>query len=769
MPEKVLFGHYEITTRDDGSLVELGRGAMGITYRAWDTSLECPVALKVINTSQLHSPSAGQRLVREARAAARLRHRHVASVFHLGIEKDVYFYAMELLNGETIEARVNREGPLDVVTTVRVATQVARALNAAQEHQLVHRDIKPANLMLVVEDDEAIVKVIDFGLAKGAAAAGAAKDDPDSIPGFVGTPQFASPEQMQEKELDGRSDIYSLGVSMWFMLTGRVPFGGPLAQVMSHQLNAEPPFAMLGHVPPPLVAVLRKMLAKTPARRPQSAAALRKMLEKVLEEIGGPGATAAARGLSAGTTPRREKYSTTFRTGVVLQGRYRILGEVGEEKLGRAFQVEDAELLRESRLVIVHRHLWDDAAAFVPFQDEVARAVPLEHPNLLRVYGLEAANPGHLLLLEWTNGFSLLSLLRNRRKLDAAEALPLLKHAATGLDYAIRTGLKQVSLSLSETLVHFPDTQNVPSQTLLIERPVADWPGFHVRLQPLAGVRGPMPDETWGGDQTVVGGVLPRPSAADDLHGRYLRELGTLTYELLGGTRRFGDRYVPLAAITEEGNEVLRRALMSPESFATARRFYDELHCAEGGREDTPERATSEDIRFQCGNCGQWMVIDAQARGADIECPTCGKISTVEPPAPVSTAAGAARSKPKILLVEDNEMSRDMLSRRLQKRQYDVVLAIDGVEGLQMAQLERPDLILMDMNLPLISGWQVTRQLKSMPEMQHLPIIALTAYATAGDEEKAREAGCDDFEAKPLELPRLLQKIKMQLLNVKQA
>src|SRR3954468_15710529 len=106
MPEKVTFGHYEITTRGDGSLVELGRGSMGITYRAWDTSLECPVALKVINTAQLQSPSAGQALVREARAAARLRHRHVASVFHLGVERDVYFYAMELLNGETIEARV---------------------------------------------------------------------------------------------------------------------------------------------------------------------------------------------------------------------------------------------------------------------------------------------------------------------------------------------------------------------------------------------------------------------------------------------------------------------------------------------------------------------------------------------------------------------------------------------------------------------------------------------------------------------------------------
>src|SRR5213075_2037867 len=124
------------------------------------------------------------------------------------------------------------------------------------------------------EDDETIVKVIDFGLAKAGAAA-----TPDSAetPGFMGTPHFASTEQMQERELDGRSDIYSLGVSMWFMLTGRVPFGGPLAQVMSQQLNMEPPYATLAHVPPLVVALLRKMLSKNADERPSSAAALRKL------------------------------------------------------------------------------------------------------------------------------------------------------------------------------------------------------------------------------------------------------------------------------------------------------------------------------------------------------------------------------------------------------------------------------------------------------------------------------------------------------------
>lgn len=179
----------------------------------------------MINTAQLQSPSAGQRLVREARAAARLRHRHVASLFHLGMENDVYFYAMELLNGETIEARVQREGPLDPASTLRVATQVARALNAAQEHHLVHRDIKPANLMLIREDDEMIVKVIDFGLAKSGTAA--PSRPAEAIRGFVGTPHFASPEQMQELELDGRSDSYSSFLRMTVVAAG-APLSAPL-------------------------------------------------------------------------------------------------------------------------------------------------------------------------------------------------------------------------------------------------------------------------------------------------------------------------------------------------------------------------------------------------------------------------------------------------------------------------------------------------------------------------------------------------------------
>ena len=118
---------------------------------------------------------------------------------------------------------------------------------------------------------------------------------------------------------------------------------------------------------------------------------------------------------------------------------------------------------------------------------------------------------------------------------------------------------------------------------------------------------------------------------------------------------------------------------------------------------------------------------------------------------------------PKLLLVEDNELNRDMLSRRLTRKGYSVICANDGAAGVEMAWRERPDLILMDMSLPVLSGWDATRQLKQMPGAQTIPIIALTAHAMASDMERARAVGCDDYDTKPVDLPRLLEKIESLL------
>src|SRR6266513_2908812 len=291
----VRFGVYEIDCHADGSLYELGRGAMGVTYRATDTTLQRKVALKIIKTDIAErSADARERFVREARAAAAFRHEHIATIYQFGmrLEAGQYFYAMELIEGETLDERVRRAGPLDARTTIGIAQQVTSALAAAEKHGLVHRDLKPANLMVVNVDDAEVmksdqvqsersriralrksgipvIKIIDFGLAKAFHTATDLKSLTHDR--FVGTPAFASPEQFEHSALDVRSDIYSLGETLWFALTGKTPFAGrSVDEIHRAQQSNVLPIEQLkaAHVRSRLGSLLKSMLALEPASRP---------------------------------------------------------------------------------------------------------------------------------------------------------------------------------------------------------------------------------------------------------------------------------------------------------------------------------------------------------------------------------------------------------------------------------------------------------------------------------------------------------------------
>ena len=279
------FEHFEVVKGDDGNPVELGRGAMGITYKAFDVDLRCPVTLKVINERYLGDESARLRFLREARAAASVRHPNVASVFHLGRSAEGYFYAMEFVEGETLENLITRSGRLDTKLALEITAQVAAGLAAVHKKGLVHRDIKPGNIMVSLEEGGAVTaKIIDLGLAKGAAESHA--DAAISVPGgFAGTPAFASPEQFAGAELDIRSDLYSLGVSLWKMLTGQVPFRGSAVDVMRQHQHAALPLEELGGIPQPLAVLLELLLEKDPARRFQSPAELLKVMPTVRDAL----------------------------------------------------------------------------------------------------------------------------------------------------------------------------------------------------------------------------------------------------------------------------------------------------------------------------------------------------------------------------------------------------------------------------------------------------------------------------------------------------
>ena len=271
------FEHYQVLRNQDGKPLELGHGGMGVTYKAIDTHLRCPVALKIIRARLLGNESARSRFLREARTAASVHHSNVATVHHLGESGGNYYYAMEFVDGETLETVIRRRGRLETDLALEIVTQVAAGLTAIHKQHLVHRDIKPSNIMLSWEEGRLEnVKIIDLGLAKGVT------EDTLSIAGsFIGTPTYASPEQFAGLGADIRSDLYSLGVTLWEMLSGKPPFRGSAAELMDQHQHAEPPFEKLTNIPEPVSALLQVLLAKDPNQRFQNPAQLQQALTKV--------------------------------------------------------------------------------------------------------------------------------------------------------------------------------------------------------------------------------------------------------------------------------------------------------------------------------------------------------------------------------------------------------------------------------------------------------------------------------------------------------
>jgi predicted ATPase len=279
------FENYEVLVDNDGKPIELGRGAMGVTYKAFDVDLRYPVALKVINEKYLGNEWARLRFLREARAAARVRHPNVASVFHLGRSGENYFYAMEFVEGETLDHLIKQSGRLPVNLALEITAQVAGGLAAVHKEKFVHRDIKPSNIIVNREEGGVVAaKIIDLGLAKSVNEPG--PQTAISLPGsFAGTPEFASPEQFAGIDVDIRSDLYSLGATLWLMFTGKPLFSGTSGEVMYQHQHVPLPLEKLKHIPQPAALLLEVLLQKDPARRFQSPAELFKVIPTITEAI----------------------------------------------------------------------------------------------------------------------------------------------------------------------------------------------------------------------------------------------------------------------------------------------------------------------------------------------------------------------------------------------------------------------------------------------------------------------------------------------------
>jgi serine/threonine protein kinase len=255
----------------------VGRGAMGSVYRAYDTQLEREVALKIPDFDTTSDPEVLDRFVREAPAAAKIRHPNVCPIFDAGRIDDQYYLTMALIEGQTLVDWM-KDRMVNPREAAELARKLARALEAVHAVGVVHRDLKASNVMI---DRSGEPLLMDFGLARQSKA-----DDPltpnDS---FLGTPAYMSPEQVNREPADARSDIYGVGVLFYQLLTGQLPFSGPLTKVMASIRHSEPPLPRLlnPNLDPQLEAICLKAMAKTPGDRYQSAAEMAEALQGYLE------------------------------------------------------------------------------------------------------------------------------------------------------------------------------------------------------------------------------------------------------------------------------------------------------------------------------------------------------------------------------------------------------------------------------------------------------------------------------------------------------
>ncbi len=589
--EPLRFAHFAVLHRADGSLWELGKGGMGVTYKAFDTKLKVDVVLKLPHEHLMGSERNLRLFLREARAAAKVRHANIASVIHLNDEPP-YYYAMEFVAGLPLDRLLKERRSLPLAEALDVLDQIAAALQALSGAQIVHRDLKPANLVLLPDDERPFnrtVKLIDFGLAKGFAVAGAEaatylQNSLSQAGVFSGTVVFASPEQCAGAlELDTRSDLYSAGVILWQMLTGGVPFTGSLQQILGMHQFKEPPWAALAEFPEPVVELLRRLLAKDPESRFQTPRLLREALRAtsaVRTPPPNPAPTVTA--AKSPALPALKALTESLTLGTTLVARFRLGEDLGGGDGGRLFRAADNATGDAPVAVKVLRSDWLRDRTFV---DSLTRQLGamrrLPNPVWLGpLGGLEHSGDSAFFVREWAQGFSLDELLRARHgELSASEVSLLLGALPAAIDRAAEEGFTFAEPILRKLFV-MPVAEAGPGSDWPARRsqPLAEWPDFALRWNAFSF----RPSGT-AASATVTQNANDAVAVTEDA----VIALALLVRQLLGGV---AGTLTPIAALGGEANAVLQRALASgggKRAFPSAQEFWSEFGRA---HESTPAR-----------------------------------------------------------------------------------------------------------------------------------------------------------------------------------
>jgi hypothetical protein len=574
---KVSFGNFDIINDAEGRPISLGKGTFGRTYQARHRYLDTVVALKIITERYAADAGVRQRFLTEARAVAKLSHPHIARLYDFGEMDGVLHYAMEYCGGGSLADHVAKHGPLGLRHVVEVGQQIAGALKCAHNGGFIHRDLKPSNIMLTEPKGPLFTKLIDFGLVQPSLP-GATRSfsDDQSADGarFLGTPLFASPEQLREEPMDVRTDLFSLGMTLWYLLLACPPENGSSAEIAASRLSSDSYGSCLpGDLPPPFRDVLTRLLEKDRKNRFASAAEVfgafnlcaaalgfrraRDYTDPAAELVDWDETAAPEKDLAQSAVPEPIEVQTV---DAKLDSEFRIFTRINEDFTGLNYIAEPQDTPGPPVILhVLHPMLLEDSASFERLRVHVAQLMALNLPEVIRIEGIRAFSDYVSILLEKPEGSDLMSVLRNQRVVQLIEAAPMLETIADACDRLCATGLPGVQLAPGRIFLEWPDSagsKDTKGASQLSNARPKLYPRFLAVNEAPELARMNAPEDA---SSTMTTDMLGDPGRADNM----CEHFGTLVYRIVAGRNcpiaasLSSQAYVAIPGLSEQANRLL--------------------------------------------------------------------------------------------------------------------------------------------------------------------------------------------------------------------
>jgi hypothetical protein len=589
--QKVRFGNFEVMNDSEGRPVLLGKGTFGRTYQARHCYLDTIVALKIITERYVADAAVRQRFLTEARAVAKLSHPHIARLYDFGEMDGVLHYAMEYCGGGSLADYVAKNGALPLRQTIEIAQQISGALKCAHTAGFIHRDLKPSNIMLTEPDGPPFAKLIDFGLVQPSVP-GATRSfsDDQSADGarFLGTPLFASPEQLREEPMDVRTDLFSLGITLWFLMAGRAPESGSSAEIAASRLNRESYAARLpANLPPPFRDVLIRLLEKDRKNRFATAADLFKALNVCAAALGFRRARdytdpAAALEWEAADAP--ESGALDFAklepaelepVEAELTSEFSIVARINEDFTGLNYVAEEVgKKGAMSMLHVLHRLLLEDASALERFRVHIAQLMRVDVAEIVRPKAIKRYSDYVAVISDKPGGTDLLSVLRTEGTVSLIEAAPLLEKIADACDRLCAAGLPGAQLAPGRIFVESAGDGLSKAQPRLCPRFLAVSEATELARM----------NEPEDASSTMTTDMLGDPGRADNMGEHF----ASLLYRVVAGRNcsvaasLSSQGYVAVPGLSEQSNRILSMVIARQVEDSSCGKVLREILNAEG-------------------------------------------------------------------------------------------------------------------------------------------------------------------------------------------